>query len=387
MTSKLNSNSSPKKNNTDNVQKLLPEFSQDHARRLDRLIDPTSEDIVIISTDDDNTESVSYDKIDLFDEKLNEIKILKKDEKQTATLPEGSDMTAEISNSTSTCHLLDNIEPKYKNLVLSGGSIRGISLVGAVKKLVDLNLINLKKLKAVVGTSAGAMLALLIVLGYTIDEIWNIVYFLDMGKMVNPNVLLFLKKCGVETGQLIYDFFENHLLEKTKISNINFQQLYQITNIHLTIVGSCLTTKQAIYYDHINTPNFKVCMALRISIGIPGFFTPIVIGDKKYIDGGVLNNYAMNLFEDRLEETIGVLISNEYSTDYEYPEQYFIAVLNLLLHNYYTMSYKRYKNNTVYVTKSPIKLSPINFNIDNHIKIALFKYGIEAVEEFISPNN
>ncbi len=276
--------------------------------------------------------------------------------------------------------------PKYKNLVLSGGSIKSISQIGAIKKLIDEKLIELSKLKALAGTSAGSLIGLLIVLGFSIDEIWDFIYCINMGNMVKPDILLFLRKCGVETGQIIYNLIEEILTKKTGTKHINFRQLYEITKIHFTVVGSCLTTKQAIYYDHINTPNFKVSMAIRISIGIPGFFIPITIDNNKYIDGGVLNNYPMNLFEDKIDETIGILICNEFNTDYNYPEQYFMAVMNLFMYNYYEKTAKQYASNTIYINKSFDGVSMISFDIDNKTKINLFNCGIEAVDEFIKKN-
>ena len=38
-------------------------------------------------------------------------------------------------------------------------------------------------------------------------------------------------------------------------------------------------------------------MAIRISISMPGFFTPVTIDNKKYIDGAILDNYPINFFE------------------------------------------------------------------------------------------
>lgn len=275
------------------------------------------------------------------------------------------------------------IEPKYKNLVLSGGSVKGIAHVGVIKKLIDEKLIDLQCLKAVAGTSAGSMFGILIVLGFTIDEIWNFIYCLDMGKMVKPDFFIFLKKCGIETGQIIYNLFEEILTKKTGIKHINFRQLYEITKKHFIVVGSCLTTKQVVYYDYINTPNFKVSTAIRISISMPGFFTPVVIDNKKYVDGGVLNNYPMNLFKDKIEETIGVLICNAYDTDYKYPEEYPMAIINLFMYNYYNKFHDQYSENTIYVNETPKELSLFNFNIDNKMKTMLYDHGITSCEEFI----
>ena len=274
-------------------------------------------------------------------------------------------------------------EPKYKNLVLSGGSIRGLSHVGALQRLIKEKLIDLKKLKAVAGTSAGALFAILIVLGFSIEEIWEFILCLDMKKMVKPDFWLFLKKCGVESGCIIHNLFEEILTKKTGTKHINFRQLYEKTKIHLTVVGSCLTTKETIYYDHINTPNFKVSMAIRISISMPGFFTPVTIDDKKYIDGSVLNNYAMNLFQDRLDETIGIRICNEYDTDYKCPEQYLMAVMNLFMYRHFDETSKKYSNNTVFVKDTVDSVFVFNFDLDNETKMKLYKCGITAAEEFI----
>lgn len=274
-------------------------------------------------------------------------------------------------------------EPKYKNLVLSGGNIRGISLVGAVKELVDKKLIDFKNLKSVAGSSAGSMLGILIVLGMTIDEIWDFVYHFDTSKMVNPNPLLFFQKCGIETGQTMHNLFEDIITQKTGTKHMNFKQLYDLTGIRFVVVGTCLTTKEPVYFDYINTPVEKVSVAIRISISIPGYFIPFSIGDKKYIDGGILDNYPIHLFKGNLEETIGIMICHNYDTNYQYPEEYFMAIYNLLIYHFYHKDNEQYNNNTIYVKESCENLPLFQFNIDRETRTKLFNCGISATQEFI----
>ena len=293
----------------------------------------------------------------------------------------------EQENIEQSCKPEENCEIKYINLVLSGGSVKGISHLGAIKKLIDEKLIDLTKLKAIAGSSIGSLLALLIVLGFTIDEIWEFIYNLNIEKMMKPNFCLLLEKCGIETGQSICNLLEEIIYRKTNIKHITFKQLYEITNIHYTIVGSCLTTKEVVYFDHIKTPLLKVSMAIRISISIPGLFTPVTINNKKYIDGAILNNYPMNIFEKEMDKTIGVLIGNEYNTDFKYPEEYVLAIMNLFMCNYYEKSAQKYSNNTVLVNKIPKKVSVFGFNIDNETKIDLYNCGIEAVNDFVNKKN
>lgn len=280
----------------------------------------------------------------------------------------------------------EKVRVPYKHLVLSGGSVRGISQIGAIKKLVDEGLLVLDKIESVAGTSSGSLLGVLIVLGFSIDAIWDFMYSLDIKKLVNPNLLLLLTKCGVETGCTIHNLFEDILTKVTKIKHINFRQLYELTKIDLTIVGSCLTTKEAVYYNHTNTPTFKVSMALRISISLPGFFIPVTIGNNKYIDGGVLDNYAIELFKDKIDDTIGILVCDVYNTNYEYPEQYVAAVMNLFMDNFYKKISYPYQNNTIYIDKKPTNVSTMNFDVNNECKNELFACGIEATSNFIKKN-
>ena len=276
----------------------------------------------------------------------------------------------------------------YKNLVLSGGSVRGVCHIGALTKLFESGCLN--NLESYAGASVGAIITCFLALGFSIAEIWDFIYKVDMAKLVDPNIMMFLTKFGVDEGNIMYDLIENILIAKTGIKKITFKQLHDFTNKTLTIIGSGLTTKTVIYYNHINTPDFEVALAVRISISIPGFFTPVTIDDKKYIDGAILNNYPMNLYKDDLDNTIGILIVCDYDTDYQYPEQYPFAVFNLFLYHNLMQTYNQYEANTVYVDCSVEKeqVSHLNsgpiFNVDTKSKEILYKIGYDSSTKFLT---
>lgn len=277
-------------------------------------------------------------------------------------------------------------EPKYKYLAYSGGSVKGIAHIGATKRLVEANLIDFKKLKAVAGASAGALFSVLIVAGFSIDEIWDFMYnSLDLSKMVNIDPFLFLTQCGIESGQKIYDLYSQILEVKTGIKKTNFQQLYEVSKIHLIIVGTSLTAKKAIYYDHINTPTFEVALALRISISMPGFFTPIVIDGEKYIDGAILDHFPLHLFKDHLDEAIGFNIMGDYDTTYQYPEQFFVAIMNLFMYRYFDNVTDRFPDNTISI-KGFETIGSFDFNLTNSIKKTLYQHGYNTADEFLKKN-
>ena len=277
-------------------------------------------------------------------------------------------------------------EPLYHNLVLSGGSLKGVSHIGALARLSQEGLIDLRRIKAIAATSAGAMLGLLLVLGLDLQEIWNIIVNLDVTKIMNPDFGMLLTKCGVEIGQNLLDFFENLLTIKTGIQHINFRQLYKKTGIDFTIVGSCLTSRKPVYFNRQNTPTLKVSIAVRISLSIPFLFVPVTVDDNKYIDGGILDNYPMTHFANELDKTIGIMICNEYSTIYQNIEEYVVAIINLFMHHFYESQRDKWSADTIYVYKTATKVNILDFNVDDATKIELIKIGMEAAHEFVTKN-
>lgn len=271
-----------------------------------------------------------------------------------------------------------------ENLILSGGSVKGISHIGAINRLIDLNILDLNSLKSVTGVSVGSIIGCLITLGFTPDEIRDFIFEIDLNKLVKPDLILFIQQCGIDNGNKIQNLIEKIIKSKTGTDNISFDKLYQLTGIDFTVVASCLTTKKPVYYNYLSTPKFSVSLAIRISISMPGFFTPVIIEGLNYVDGGILDNYPMHLFKDKLDKTIGILITNEYNTTYNYPEEYFMTIVNLFMHYFYNSSTTQYIENTIFIDQSLKSISIFNFNVDHKSKIKLYNFGIYAVDRFFS---
>ena len=64
----------------------------------------------------------------------------------------------------------DDISSEYDTIVLGGGAIKSFNTIGAIQYVYDNYLIN-DNLKTFIGTSGGAMIAYLIIIGYTPVEI------------------------------------------------------------------------------------------------------------------------------------------------------------------------------------------------------------------------
>jgi predicted patatin/cPLA2 family phospholipase len=279
---------------------------------------------------------------------------------------------------------LSIVKPKfniYENIVLSGGSTKGIAHIGALYELSRRGIIDFSKVKCYTCVSAGALVAFFFILGFEFRELWEFVLELEFKKLVNPDWSN-IKKCGVDSGDRIKKYLEGVLEKKTGISNITFSQLYKQKPIKYNILGSCLTTKEQICFNHEVFPNMAVSDAIRISISLPFFFTPVEYEGNYYVDGGLSNNYPIDLHDHEQDKTLGLLIYDAYETKFQYPEQYPIAILNFFLHHYNKDRYK-FRKNTVFIKGDINSYSSFNFDLTNEVKESMFQIGVQSVDEFI----
>jgi predicted acylesterase/phospholipase RssA len=192
-----------------------------------------------------------------------------------------------------------------RNIVFSGGGIKILAQIGAFKALADHHLTD--SIESFAGVSAGSLISLGLVLGYSINELKDIMIGLDILKIIDinaDNILNYLNDYGVDTGDKLLNAIEVVIKKKTSNSKITFSELYAITNKKLVIVVSNLTKSVSEYLDHIKTPDMEVSSAIRMSCCYPYYFTPIKYNGCCYIDGALLDNYPIQVFDTVAEDTV-----------------------------------------------------------------------------------
>ena len=210
---------------------------------------------------------------------------------------------------------------KFKNLVFEGGGVKGIAYVGALEVLEKEKILN--KIKRVAGTSAGALIAVLVGLGYTIDELKQILWDIDFHNFMDNSwgLVRNTKRLLNDYGWYKGDFFRNlvggYIKDKTGNSESTFEDIdklqkegYPFRDIFL--IGSNLSTGYSEIFSNEHTPNLCVADAARISMSIPLFFAAVrgMRGDV-YVDGGLLDNYAIKIF-DRTKYVKTNMVRTEY---------------------------------------------------------------------------
>lgn len=197
-----------------------------------------------------------------------------------------------------------------KNLILSGGSSKCIVYVGAIRSLIELHILD--TIENFAGTSGGALLASLLVLQYTIDEIEELYYKLNLKDLIDikgDNILQFFNDYGLDAGDKFIQLIKIVIKKKTNNPNITFKELYEITHKNLIITGTCVEKECVEYFNHIDTPDMPVYLAIRISISMPFIFNRVVYNNYTYIDGGFIEYFPIQYFE-KISESLALGIEN-----------------------------------------------------------------------------
>ncbi|WP_236658319.1 patatin-like phospholipase family protein [Pseudomonas knackmussii] len=215
----------------------------------------------------------------------------------------------------------------FKNLVFEGGGVKGIAYLGASEVLDQKEI--LPSIERVGGTSAGAINAILVGLGYSQAEMKNILWRLDFNKFLDDSwgIITDTERLIDDFGWYKGDYFRKWIGELIKGKTGNSESTFaDIENMKssdkgklfksLFFVGTNLSTSYSEIFSAEHTPRTCIADAVRISMSIPLFFAAkrSMRGDV-YVDGGVLDNYPIKLF-DRMKYVDSNNIAAFRKTDY-----------------------------------------------------------------------
>lgn len=257
----------------------------------------------------------------------------------------------------------------FKNLVFEGGGVKGIAYVGAMRVLQEKGV--LKDIERVGGTSAGAINATLFALGYTpaqqrtIIKKMNFKNFLDDSWGLIRDTERLVNKFGWYKGTFFHDWIAGHVKKQLGDANATFANLKESGKPELYVYGTNLSTRFGEIFSHEHTPHMRIADAVRVSMSIPLFFAAIRNArDDVYVDGGVLNNYPVKIF-DRQKYIKAAEKKMAIQTDYYKKEN--------------TRFLKQHPASSPYV----YNCETLGFRLDSKQEIGVFRYGAEPVHQGI----
>lgn len=212
--------------------------------------------------------------------------------------------------------------PDLDTFVFCGGGIKIFAHLGAYKAFEDAQI----KPKKFIGSSAGAIMAVLCYLGYSSNEISElfkcfrqehlIFYDIDFAGLSDTSALktaidfMVLKKVNqiIERYQLDQSIEGQQFImtQVFKEGKLTFDSLRNLKNAcpdcelgeDLIVTATNIKQRQTRYFSHNLTPNLEVSTAVAMSSSFPILFKPIFYEGEIYNDGGILNNLPTEVFID-----------------------------------------------------------------------------------------
>lgn len=194
-------------------------------------------------------------------------------------------------------------------LVMKGGGVKGIAYVGALQTLEKYGY----QFNHFVGTSAGAISAALLSVGYSSTELGEILKKTDFrtfkdGYLLTSLLLLPFRK-GLYQGEQFRIWLDNCLRQKfpeySDAVAIRFKHLNNIKNASRRLTVFTSTKGRTAYSfdsdDPVNGED-EISFACRCSMAIPYFFIPERIDGQWVVDGGMQNNYPINAILDKFPD-------------------------------------------------------------------------------------
>ena len=245
-----------------------------------------------------------------------------------------------------------NSKDKKNILVVSGGSIKGFTSLGCITRLKELNIIDSPEIYC--GSSIGSVICLLLLIGYESHQIYQILQEIDLSMLIDYNDDIIDDACfGISTTEPFINILEILLKKKGFNSKITFAELYKLIPKKLIITGVCLNNLSLTYFNHETTPDINILLAIQISISLPFIFKPVSYDNKIWVDGGCLNDYPIDLFDDKLDNVIGIYTSDDYEnniTNFEDKFSYTYQIIKCMLKSMSVYKLNVYKKYTINIT-------------------------------------
>jgi len=175
----------------------------------------------------------------------------------------------------------------FLGYALSGGGAKGFAHLGALRVLDKCGL----KPDIIAGTSAGALAGVFYADGYHPEEIAELFKKLEFREFVEFTIPRtgFLKNVG------LHNFLKKNLRAK------RFEEL-QIPFCAVTTDWNRATT---VIFSNGN----ELVDAVVASCSVPVIFSPQVIHDVPYVDGGLLKNFPVSVIRKQCKYVIGINVS------------------------------------------------------------------------------
>ena len=285
-----------------------------------------------------------------------------------------------------------------KHLVVSGGGPTMIQTLGSIQHLEENKFIDINSIETIYGTSAGAIIGVLICLkfdwitlhDYIIKRPWHEVFPIKV-----QNIFDAYTKKGIFDEKTIIKCFKPLFDAKDISLNISLKDFFEYSKIELHMFSFEVNAFQIEDISYLTHPELSLITAIQMSCALPVLMTPICTEGKCYIDGGITCNYPLKYCIEspnkNIEEILG--FKNQYDDHNKNQIDLNSTLLEFIMNFLFKIIHSISSNNMIQTSITYEVLCNTNFLSINTLKSALssievreglYMNGIEYAKTFLS---
>lgn len=263
----------------------------------------------------------------------------------------------------------------YHALCFSGGAIRGFLHLGALHELKIQNKLDIKEVS---GNSIGSLCAAIVAMNIDLESVISLLFELEINVVDRIDLLNFLQTKAIYSSDKLKNLCQQIISLKYNY-NITFKELFTDTGIKLNINTTDVDNYTETIFNYINYPDVYILDAIIASMSIPLIFPPVVIGEKRYVDGFLINDIPYEILED--QENILILYINRTLPDChnENLYDYIFKLLNCICSK--KCPEIKNPNKTVFLNTECADNNILSLDLDK--KINLFYHGKKLIKNFL----
>lgn len=211
---------------------------------------------------------------------------------------------------------------KY-NAIFGGGGIKGIAYLGSISALEQYGFI----INKAGGTSVGAIIASLLVMGYTSNDLINLLNQIKLDDFTKKSLVKNIKNIVINQGLIsskpLYDLLKPLYLKK---HYWYYQDIIKNNDSRLKVVTTLIKKSKPMIqeiiipddlkYLNINQNKFPIIDSVIMSSTYPIYFSPYKLNNQIYLDGGLKEKINLTIFENepilRLAFTLNKKVKEPY---------------------------------------------------------------------------
>lgn len=284
-----------------------------------------------------------------------------------------------------------------KHLVISGGGPTIFKSVGAIQELELSGFWNTNDIESIYGTSAGAIVGILICLRFDWETINDYLIKRPWHEACPINIASILdsySKRGIFDEKLFEIIFKPLFNAKDLSLDITLKEFHEYSKIDLHMYSFELNSFEIEDISYSTHPDLKLLTAIQMTSALPIIIAPVFIGDKCYIDGGFVSNYPLSYCiqkygNDSIDEILG------FRNDYEKLDTYFITDKSNISDYMMTLLHKLVCSLSTEPTQSKIpneiayKTSSLSVSVlqntlsDINVRREMFEIGTKTAKDFL----